>query len=88
MKTMVAALLMMLTCGAVHAAENGQVQLPLATYTELVSRAQPQPGAAPAGYAFGECRVSVELSSGDQGASAEVNVQLAVKINEAKWTSS
>jgi len=86
MKTMVTALYILLVSGAIHAAESGQVQLPLATYTELVSRAQPQPGAAPAGYAFGECRVSVELSSGDQGASAEVNVQLAVKINEAKWT--
>ena len=65
---------------------EGEVRLPLETYTGLVEQGRERRHPAPAAYAIGVSRVKVRLTEGD-GAAADVVVTLRIQILEDVWTS-
>ncbi len=70
--------------------EPGQVQLPLATYNQLVESSQQPlavPRPVPAAFAIGAARVTVNVASSDPRPSAEVAVELAIDVLEDEWCS-
>ncbi|MCB1053419.1 MAG: hypothetical protein H6510_04730 [Acidobacteria bacterium] len=67
--------------------ESGNVELPLATYNELVEkgRVPPQiPPTAPTDFALGDAQVQVNFR-GPQQKSAEIHIDLTVEVFESKW---
>lgn len=67
---------------------SGQVELPLATYNQLVeSSRDPQQveRPAPAGYALGSATIKVRVDQSTAGASAAVDVTLRLKVLEDGW---
>jgi hypothetical protein len=64
--------------------EDGQVQIPLEIYQQLVAAAQ-QPAVAPAGYALGKADLNVQVAESEGRASAEVQVALTIEVLEDRW---
>jgi hypothetical protein len=64
--------------------ENGQVQIPLDVYNQLVQAGR-QPSRAPSGFALGKAQVDVRVAEIDSHASGEVQVTLTVDVLEDEW---
>ncbi len=89
MKTRTHLLLFLLTAswGFAQEQKQGQVQLPLDTYIQLIQAAQ-DPGhrPAPVGYALGNAKVSVQVGTTEPRATAEIRVDsLAFEVLENEW---
>jgi hypothetical protein len=65
-------------------ASDGQVQIPLEIYTQLLQAAE-QPDLAPAGFALGQAELNVEVTESEGRASAEVSVALTIEVLEDRW---
>lgn len=68
---------------------NGQVQIPLELYNQLVrnsQRVKPQPRPVPASYALGSAEVNVNVDAGGENrGSAQISVNLTVRVLEDEW---
>jgi hypothetical protein len=71
------------TAQAVEGAD-GQVQIPLEIYQQLVEAGR-QPAVAPAGYAIGQAQLNVRVVESDGKATAEVQVSLTIEVLEDRW---
>ena len=67
----------------VSAQDDGQVQLPLDVYRELLRLAESEPRPAPAGYALGNADVTAVLNAAHS--TAVVSVTLRVEVFEDEW---
>ena len=65
------------------AQDDGQVQLPLDVYRELLRLAESEPRPAPAGYALGNANVTAVLNAAQS--TAVVSVTLRVEVFEDEW---
>ena len=65
------------------AQDDGQVQLPLDVYRELLRQAEAEPRPAPAGYALGNADVTATLTAAHS--TATVTVNLRVEVFEDEW---
>ena len=86
--TLVVALLSTLGLQASKETGNGQVQLPLEIYTNLVQQATDPtrpPRPAPAGYVLGSAGVSVTVHDFEERASSAIQVQLGIDVLEDEW---
>ncbi len=63
---------------------NGEVQIPLAIYQQLVEAAK-QPRRAPSGFALGSAEVDVRVEENAGRASAEIRVALDIQVFEDQW---
>lgn len=77
------------TAGDVAVANNGQVEIPLDLYNQLVNKARnpslpPRP--APATHALGQAKVSVTVSEAAGKASAAIRLELEIDVLEKGWT--
>src|SRR5688572_28966046 len=66
----------------------GHVQIPVGVYNQLVEAAHgagPKPRPAPAGYALGTARVTVNVQGTTPRATAEVRVELSIEVLEEQW---
>ena len=66
----------------------GQVQLPLAVYKALLDKARDPsrlPRPAPASYALGNARVSVQVAATEPRISGQIRVDLAIDVLEDDW---
>jgi hypothetical protein len=69
-------------------APTGQVQIPLEVYTRLIETARDPSRTlrpAPAGYAFGNARVTLSVQGASGRASGEARVDLAIDVLEDQW---
>ncbi len=66
--------------------DNGQVQLPLTIYNQLVNQANQDPRPAPAGYAIGNAEVSVIITDRDDRSTAQVEATVMIEVFEDQWT--
>ena len=78
-------LLVCLLSPSIASAEDGSgsVHVPLEAYQKLLNASQQEDPRAPAKFALGEASATVEI---DENGTAEVQVQLTVRIMEARWT--
>jgi hypothetical protein len=86
--TLVVALLSTLGLHASQETGDGQVQLPLEVYTNLVQQATDPtrpPRPAPAGYVLGNAGVSVMVRDFEERASSVIQVQLGIDVLEDEW---
>jgi len=67
--------------------KSGNVQLPLNTYNTLIDASKDPEDKAPADYAIGQSKITVQINEKDDRTSAQVRVQTSIQIFEDKWTS-
>jgi hypothetical protein len=81
-----AAVLLSVSAARATEAEDGQgqVQIPLEIYNQLVQAAE-QPSLAPAGFALGKADLNVQVTESEGRASAEVGVALTIEVLEDRW---
>jgi hypothetical protein len=66
---------------------TGHVQIPVELYNTLVTASDPaqRPRPAPAGYALGNARVTVQVPASADRATAEIHAELTVDVLEDQW---
>ncbi len=65
---------------------NGQVQIPLSVYDQLINQANQDPRPAPAGYAIGNAEINVTVSDRDDRSTAQVEATIMIEVFEDQWT--
>ena len=71
---------------AEETAGSGQVRIPIDVYNQLVNDAAEPTRPAPAQHALGRADVEVSVNEAARGATAVVDVTLALRILEEAWT--
>jgi hypothetical protein len=65
---------------------GGEVRVPLADYTAMLTRLSQDPRRAPAAYAIGQAKVVVVVSDRDERKTAQVSITIQIEIFEDEWT--
>lgn len=66
--------------------ENGQVQLPLSQYNQLINQSTHDPRPAPAVYAVGNAEIKVTIIDHDDRNTAQVEATVMIEVFENEWT--
>lgn len=65
---------------------SGDVRVPLGVYNNMLDQLRDKPKPAPASYAIGNSKISVNIVDYEDHTSADISVSLTVKTFEKKWT--